>query len=410
MKIKRDFYLTQLIDRKHNGMIKIVSGIRRCGKSYLLSELFTQHLLDEGVDRQHIIHIDLDTRDDSEYRNPDICNQYVKSLIKDDNMYYLLLDEVQLMEDFVSVLNGFLHIKNLDVYVTGSNSKFLSSDIVTEFRGRGDEIRVYPLSFAEIYPLYDNNWEKAWSDYTIYGGIPLVLTYKKEEDKVKYLKNLYKETYLKDIIERNRIKNTEELEELLNILASYIGSLVNPQKLTATFKSVKKVDLSAPTIKQYLDYLQDAFFVNKVLRYNIKGKKYINTPFKCYFTDIGLRNTSLYFRQIEETHIMENIIYNELQIRGYNVDVGEVNIGGNRATEVDFVANLGNKRYYIQSALAMPTAEKIMQEKKSLLGIRDGFKKIIITKENILRAYQDENGITIISLREFLLNKNSLDI
>lgn len=410
MKIKRDFYLTQLIDRKHNRMIKIVSGIRRCGKSYLLSELFTQHLLDEGVDRHHIIHIDLDTRDNLEYRNPDACNQYVKSLIKDDNMYYLLLDEVQLMEDFVSVLNGFLHIKNLDVYVTGSNSKFLSSDIVTEFRGRGDEIRVYPLSFAEIYPIYDNNWEKAWGDYTVYGGIPLVFTYKKEEDKVKYLKNLFKETYLKDIIERNRIKSTEELEELLNILASNIGSLVNPQKLTATFKSVKKVDLSAPTIKQYLDYLQDAFFVNKVLRYNIKGKKYINTPFKCYFTDVGLRNTSLYFRQIEETHIMENIVYNELQIRGYNVDVGEVNIGGNRMTEVDFVANLGNKRYYIQSVLTMPTVEKIMQEKKSLLGIRDGFKKIIITKENILRAYQDEDGITIMSLKEFLLNKNSLDI
>ena len=410
MQIKRDFYLNQLIDRKHNGMVKIVSGIRRSGKSYLLSELFTQHLLDNGCDKEHIIHIDLDVRDDSKYRNPDLCNEYVKSLIKDKKMYYLLLDEVQLMEDFVGVLNGFLRIRNLDIYVTGSNSKFLSSDIVTEFRGRGDEIRVNPLSFAEIYSLYDEDWHKAWSDYTIFGGIPLVFTYKKNDDKVKYLKNLLKETYLKDIIDRNKIKSTEEFEELLKILASYIGSLVNPKKLTDAFKSIKHVDLTAPTIKQYLDYLQDAFFVNKVLRYNIKGKKYINTPFKCYFTDIGLRNASLDFRQTEDTHIMENIIYNELQIRGYNVDVGEVNIGREKTVEVDFVANLGNKRYYIQSALALPTPEKIIQEEKSLLGIRDGFKKIIVTNQNIIQPYQDENGITIMSLREFLLNRNSLEI
>ena len=408
MQIKRDFYLNQLIDRKHNQMIKIVSGMRRCGKSYLLAELFTQHLLDAGSDKAHIIHIDLDTRDDAKYRNPDVCNEYVKSLLKDDKMYYLLLDEVQLMEDFVSVLNGFLHIKNLDVYVTGSNSRFLSSDIVTEFRGRGDEIRVYPLSLAEIFPLYQGDWQRAWDDYALFGGIPLVFTYQKNEDKVKYLKNLLKETYLKDIIERNNIKNSEEFEELLKILASSIGSLVNPKKLEDTFKSVKHVDLTAPTIKQYLDYLQDAFFVSKVLRYNIKGKKYINTPFKCYFTDIGLRNISLDFRQTEETHIMENIIYNELQIRGYNVDVGEVGLGGKKSTEVDFVANLGNKRYYIQSALALPTPEKLAQEEKSLLGIRDGFKKIIITNGNILQTYQDENGITIMSLKEFLLNPNSL--
>ncbi len=409
MQIKRDFYLNQLIDRKHNQMIKIVSGMRRCGKSYLLAELFTRHLLDAGSDKSHIIHIDLDTRDDAKYRNPDVCNEYVKSLLKDDKMYYLLLDEVQLMEDFVSVLNGFLHIKNLDVYVTGSNSRFLSSDIVTEFRGRGDEIRVYPLSLAEIFPLYQGDWQRALDDYALFGGIPLVFTYQKNEDKVKYLKNLLKETYLKDIIERNNIKNSEEFEELLKILASSIGSLVNPKKLEDTFKSVKHVDLTAPTIKQYLDYLQDAFFVSKVLRYNIKGKKYINTPFKCYFTDIGLRNISLDFRQTEETHIMENIIYNELQIRGYNVDVGEVGLGGEKSTEVDFVANLGNKRYYIQSALALPTPEKLAQEEKSLLGIRDGFKKIIITNGNILQTYQDENGITIMSLKEFLLNPNSLD-
>lgn len=409
MQIKRDLYLNQLIDRKHNGMIKIISGIRRCGKSYLLSELFTQHLLNNGNDSKHIIHVDLDTRDDIKYRDPDICNAYIKSLIKDNKMYYLLLDEVQLMEDFVSVLNGFLHIRNLDVYVTGSNSRFLSSDIVTEFRGRGDEIRVHPLVFTEIYSLYDNDWQKAWNDYIIFGGIPLVFTYKKNEDKVRYLKNLFKETYLKDIIDRNKIKNIEEFEELLKILASCVGSLVNPKKLTDAFKSIKHVDLTAPTIKQYLDYLQDAFFVNKVLRYNIKGKKYINTPFKCYFTDIGLRNTSLEFRQIEETHIMENIIYNELLVRGYNVDIGEVNIGNGKSVEVDFVANLGNKRYYIQSALSLPTPEKMIQEEKSLLNIRDGFKKIIITNSNIVQPYMNENGINIMSLKHFLLNKNSLE-
>lgn len=409
MQIKRDLYLNQLIDRKHNGMIKIISGIRRCGKSYLLSELFTQHLLNNGNDSEHIIHVDLDTRDDIKYRDPDICNAYIKSLIKDNKMYYLLLDEVQLMEDFVSVLNGFLHIRNLDVYVTGSNSRFLSSDIVTEFRGRGDEIRVHPLVFTEIYSLYDNDWQKAWNDYIIFGGIPLVFTYKKNEDKVRYLKNLFKETYLKDIIDRNKIKNIEEFEELLKILASCVGSLVNPKKLTDAFKSIKHVDLTAPTIKQYLDYLQDAFFVNKVLRYNIKGKKYINTPFKCYFTDIGLRNTSLEFRQIEETHIMENIIYNELLVRGYNVDVGEVNIGNGKSVEVDFVANLGNKRYYIQSALSLPMPEKMIQKEKSLLNIRDGFKKIIITNSNIVQPYMNENGINIMSLKHFLLNKNSLE-
>ena len=408
MQIKRDSYLNQLIDRKSNGMIKIVSGIRRCGKSYLLSELFRQYLTENGVDGAHVIHIALDTRDDAKFRIPDVCNEYVKSLIKDDKTYYLLLDEVQMMEDFVSVLNGFLYIKNLDVYVTGSNSRFLSSDVVTEFRGRGDEIRVHPLSFAEFYPIYDD-WHKAWQDYTLFGGMPLVLNYQKQEDKIKYLSNLFKETYIKDIVDRNNVKNTEELEELTRILASSVGSLVNPKKLENTFKSIKQVSLTSPTIKQYLDYFQDAFFISKVLRYDIKGKRYINTPFKCYFTDVGLRNACLDFRQTEESHIMENVIYNELKIRGYNVDVGEVNVRNGTSAEVDFVASIGNKRYYIQSALAMPTAEKTMQEEKSLLGIRDGFKKIIVTNSNILKPYQDENGITIISLKEFLLNKDSLD-
>jgi hypothetical protein len=416
MEIKRDFYLNQLINHKHNGMIKIVSGIRRCGKSYLLSELFRQHLLSNGVDEQHIIHIALDTKDGEKYRNPDVCNNYVKSLIKDNKMYYLILDEVQMMDDFVSVLNGFLYKRNVDVYVTGSNSKFLSSDVVTEFRGRGDEIRVYPLSFSEIYPLFNNDWQSAWEEYVLFGGMPLLFAYHNHADKMKYLNNLFKETYLKDIIERNKIRNTEEFEELLNIIASDIGCLTNPQKLENAFRSIKHIELTAPTIKQYLDYLQDAFFINKVVRYNIKGKKYINTPFKCYFTDIGLRNACLDFRQTELTHIMENIIYNELKMRGYAVDVGEVDLWNTKdenytkkTTEVDFVANLGHTRYYIQSALMLPTREKRIQEEKSLLGIKDGFKKIIITTDTV-SSYQDENGILVMGLKHFLLNKDSLDM
>ena len=349
MEIKRDLYLNQLISHKHNKMIKIISGIRRCGKSYLLNELFKRHLTENGIDDNHIIQIALDTRDNQKYKNPDICNDYVKSRIQDNKMYYLLLDEVQMMDDFVSVLNGFLHINNLDVYVSGSNSKFLSTDIVTEFRGRGDEIRIYPLSFSEIYYSDpDPDFNKIWEEYSIYGGIPLVLSYKTSEDKIKYLNNLFKETYLKDLIERNKIKNTHEFEDLLKIIASNIGALINPDKLEHSFNS-RKMKLTAPTIKQYMDYIQDAFFINKVLRYNIKGKKYINTPFKCYFTDIGLRNICLNFRQIEETHIMENIIYNELNIRGYSIDIGEVDIFDNienryvkKTTEIDFVANLGN--------------------------------------------------------------------
>lgn len=413
MEIKRNLYLNQLIDRKHNGMIKIVSGIRRCGKSFLLSHLFKKHLLETGVDENHIIEIALDIRENEKYQNPDTCIEYVKFCIKDSKMYYLLLDEVQMMDDFESVLNSFLHIPNLDVYVTGSNSKFLSTDIVTEFRGRGDEIRVYPLNFIEFYSISNNNWNNVWEEYCLFGGMPAILNYKKDTDKTKYLQNLLKETYIKDIVERNKIKNTEEFEELFNIVASNIGSLINPKKLENTFKSIKNINLSAPTIKQYLDYLQDAFCINKVLRYNIKGKKYINTPFKCYFSDIGLRNACLGFRQTEQTHIMENIIYNEVKVRGYSVDVGELelldrqdnNTYIKKNTEVDFVATLGNKKYYIQSALMLPTHNKIEQEKKSLLGIKDAFKKIIITN-NILKSYQDEDGIIFISLKDFLLNEN----
>lgn len=415
--IKRDFYLNQIIDRKHNGLIKIISGIRRCGKSYLLFELFKQHLLDSGVDKSHIITTALDGYKQEQYQNPDVYYDYVTSQIKDDKMYYILLDEVQLMDKFESVLNGLMRIKNLDIYVTGSNSKFLSSDVVTEFRGRGDEIKVYPLSFAEFYSVFDKDFETAWTEYLTFGGMPLVLSYAKTEDKIKYLQNLFKETYIKDIIDRNKIKNTEELEELVNIVASGIGCLTNPKRLENCFLSMKHINLSAPAIKQYLDYLQDAFIINKVLRYDIKGKKYINTPYKYYFADTGLRNARLDFRQYEETHLMENVIYNELNRRGFNVDVGDVEILDKKSnntymrknTEVDFVANLGSKRYYIQSALEMPTIEKKEQEEKSLLGIKDSFKKIIIVKSNLM-PYQDGNGIAIIGLKDFLLNPNSLEL
>lgn len=416
MEIKRDLYLNKLIDRKHNGMIKIVSGIRRCGKSYLLFELFKKHLLESGVSESQIITIELDNVTQIQYQDPTTCYEYVKSMIKNDSMYYLLLDEVQMMDKFESVLNGFLRIKNLDVYVTGSNSKFLSKDVVTEFRGRGDEIRVYPLSFSEFYSVYEGDWLSAWQEYSVYGGMPLCLTYQKQADKIGYLNNLFKETYLKDIINRHNIQNTEELEELMNILASSIGGLTNPQKLARTFKSAKKIDLTAPTIKQYLDFLEDAFILEKVLRYNIKGKKYINTPYKYYFIDSGLRNACINFRQVEETHLMENIIYNELKIRGYSVDVGESEVlikkkdgvYSKKTTEVDFVVNQASKRYYIQSAWDMPTREKREQEERSLLNIRDAFKKIIITN-GVMMPYYDDNGVLILGLKDFLLDPKSLE-
>lgn len=413
MKIKRDTYLNKLINRKHNGLIKIVSGLRRCGKSYLLFELFKKHLLNSGVTNSRIITISLDNYEDEKYRNPDECYKYVKSKIKTSKMHYLLLDEVQMMERFEDVLNGFLHIKNLDVYVTGSNSKFLSTDVVTEFRGRGDEIRIYPLSFSEFYSAFPNrDWNEVWSEYCIYGGMPFVLNYTEEVDKIAYLENLFKETYIRDIIERNAIRGDSELEELVNIVASNIGGLTNPQKLSDTFRSLKKLNVASQTIKQYLDYLQDAFVISKALRYDIKGKKYINTPSKYYFADMGLRNARLEFRQNEETHLMENIIFNELVIRGFKVDVGEVSIRSSKngvqerkTTEIDFVANKGNRRYYIQSALDLSSPEKQLQESRSLLGIKDAFKKIIIVKNN-LKPYYNNEGIAIVALKDFLLNVN----
>jgi uncharacterized protein len=417
MEIKRNRYLERLINHKHNGLIKVITGIRRCGKSYLLFKLFKKHLTEQGVEQSHIIEIALDDRKYKELRDPDACYKYVTGLITDLDMYYILLDEVQLMHEFEDVLNGFLHLKNIDVYVTGSNSKFLSSDIITEFRGRGDEIHIYPLSFSEFYTMYEEDWDDAWKKYYTFGGLPLVVLLQTAEEKTSYLVNLFKETYIKDIVERNQIRNDSELEELINVVSSSIGSLTNPQKLTDTFKSKKSISISPPTVKQYLDYLQDAFIIDKAMRYDIKGKRYINTPSKYYFTDIGLRNARLGFRQQEENHIMENIIFNELKVRGFLVDVGVVDIlekkdDGKYAAkqvEVDFVANQGSKRYYIQSAFALPADEKKIQEERPLLGIKDSFKKIIVVKDNIMLKRSD-NGVVTMGIKDFLFNQDSLEL
>lgn len=418
MIIPRDRYLEQLVVRKHNNLIKVVTGIRRCGKSFLLFKLFKEHLLSEGVDKSHIIEIELDDRRNKALRDPDRCLEYVSGLLKDENMYYLLIDEVQYMPEFEDVLNSFLHIPNLDTYVTGSNSKFLSTDIITEFRGRGDEIHVRPLSFAEYFAVYpDMAWDDAWNMYHTYGGLPYAVLLEKEEDKGKYLKRLFGEVYLKDIIERNRVQNDLQMEKLLDIISSNIGSLTNPQKLENTFKSAGRAQLSAATIKQYLDYFIDAFMVEKAERYDIKGKKYISTPQKYYFNDLGLRNARLNFRQQEETHIMENIIYNELRMRGYSVDVGVVEINERteegkyvrKQIEIDFVANKGSRRYYVQSAFALPTEEKIHQEERPLRNVPDSFKKIVIVKDNIMLR-RDEDGIVTMGLKQFLLDADSLDL
>lgn len=416
MNIKRDSYLNKLIRHKHNEFIKIVSGVRRCGKSYMLFELFKNHLKEQGVPGSHIISIQLDDHKYLKYQDPDACYNYVVSQILDERMHYLLLDEVQMMRDFEGVLNGFLHIKNLDVYVTGSNSKFLSSDIVTEFRGRGDEIRMYPLSFAEYYSVAGGDWDRVWDEYCFYGGMPAIFKFTTNADKANYLQNLFKETYIKDVIERNHIKNKAVFEQLVDIIASNIGSLSSVKKLANSFKSVANSTISEPTLTQYLEYLSESFLINKVQRFDIKGKKYLNSPCKYYFVDPGLRNARLNFRQTEINHIMENVIYNELIIRGYQVDVGSIGIREKengeqirKQLEVDFVANQGSKRYYIQSAQEIPTKEKLEQEEKSLLNIKDSFKKIIIIEKNVVPKY-DQNGINIIGLKDFLLNTNSLDL
>ena len=410
--IKRDLYLNKIINRRENGLIKIITGIRRCGKSYLLDPLFKNYLLADGVKEDHIIKLELDRVENEKYRDSKALNEYIRSLIKDKDMYYVILDEIQLVKGFEFVLNGLLYEKNIDVYVTGSNSKFLSSDIITEFRGRGDQIKVNPLSFAEFLSAFNGDKYEAWNEYVTYGGMPLILSKKNDEEKSQYLKELFEQTYIKDIVERNNIQRIDILDSLINMLASSVGSLTNPQKIFDTFKSKGEKELSLNTINSYIADIEDSFIVNKSTRYDIKGKKYIQTPQKYYFSDIGLRNARLNFRQQEENHLMENIIYNELLIRGYNVDVGVVEVreeGKRKQLEVDFVCNLANKRYYIQSALNLDTKEKTIQESRSLNNIGDSFKKIIVVKDNI-KLWRTDDGIVIMGIQEFLLNKDSLDL
>ena len=413
MEIKRDYYLKELIDRIDNGLIKIITGIRRCGKSYLLNVIFKNYLLGEGIDKEHIIQLSLDENRNKKYLDPDILDSYIRNLIKDNNKYYLLLDEVQEVKDFESVLIGFMHISNLEIYVTGSNSKFLSSDIVTEFRGRGDEIRVYPLSFSEFYSVYNGSEEKALNEYYTFGGLPLTVLSKTDNTKINYLRTQKDNVYINDIVDRNKIQNKEKLEMLVQIVASDIGCLTNPLKLSNNFKERDKLStMTDKTIYNYLGYLQDAFMIEKARRFDVRGKRFIETPQKYYFTDMGIRNSFIDFRQSEEiSHIMENVIYIELKKRGYNVDVGSVEIReGNtkKQLEIDFVANKGNNKIYIQSALEMKTADKVKQEQKSLLNVNDFFKKIIIVGDNIKKSRYD-NGIILMSIYDFLLDENSLN-
>lgn len=417
MVIKRDIHLKKLIDSKHNGMIKVVTGVRRCGKSYLLLNLFCQHLKEEGVSEDHIIKVDLEDRRNKALRNPDALLSYIDSHMTDKQIYYILLDEVQHVDEFEDVLNSYLKVENADVYVTGSNSKFLSKDVITEFRGRGDEIKIAPLSFREFMSVFQGNREKALEEYMLYGGLPKVVTFSSPEKKVEYLKGLFKKTYLTDIKERYKIKNDDDLEELIDIVASSIGGLTNPTKLENTFQTVKHSNISHTTIKSYLDILQDVFLVEKSVRYDIKGRKYIDTPAKYYFSDLGLRNARLNFRQYEETHLMENLIYNELRLRGMSVDVGVViknekdanGVSVRKQLEVDFVCNQGSQRYYIQSALRLPNEEKREQEVRSLKDINDSFKKFVVTEDMISR-YLDDDGITYMNIYEFLLNEDSLRV
>ena len=416
MEIKRDSYLEQLKIRKDNGMIKIITGIRRCGKSFLLFVLFKKYLLESGVDHDHIIEIALDGIENEELREPKKCYQYIKDAMKDERNYYLLLDEVQFMPRFEEVLNSLLRISNIDVYVTGSNSKFLSSDIVTEFRGRGDEIRIYPLSFAEFYAALGGDYEDAWEEYMVYGGLPQVAQFSVERQKAEYLKNIFTNVYIKDVVERNRIQNVDEIGTLVDILASAIGAPTNPTKISNTFKSERGINYSNKTISNHIDYLAEAFLISKANRYDIKGRKYVGANLKYYFSDIGLRNARLNFRQQEPTHIMENIVYNELLIRGYNVDVGIVDVfkknrEGKRVhkqLEVDFVANQGSQRYYIQVAYDMTTEEKQTQEFHSFRNIPDSFKKIVIVN-GTKKPWRNEDGFVIMGMKYFLLNEDSLE-
>ncbi|WP_337935262.1 ATP-binding protein [Jutongia sp.] len=416
MEIKRDSYLEQLKIRKDNGMIKIITGIRRCGKSFLLFVLFKKYLLESGVDHDHIIEIALDGIENEELRDPKKCYRYIKDAMKDEQKYYLLLDEVQFMLRFEEVLNSLLRIGNIDVYVTGSNSKFLSSDIVTEFRGRGDEIRIYPLSFAEFYAVFDGDFDDAWEEYMIYGGLPQVVKFSVERQKAEYLKNIFNNVYIKDVVERNRIQNVDEINTLVDILASVIGAPTNPTKISNTFKSERGINYSNKTISNHIDYLAEAFLISKAERYDIKGRKYVGANRKYYFSDIGLRNARLNFRQQEPTHIMENIVYNELLIRGYNVDVGIVDVFAkssegkkvHKQLEVDFVVNQGSQRYYIQVAYDMTSEEKQTQELNSLRNIPDSFKKLVIVN-GTKKPWRNEEGFVIMGMKYFLLNADSLE-
>ena len=417
MEIKRDRYLKQLIESRQDGFIKVVTGIRRCGKSYLLNVLFYHYLLENGVAEDHIIRIDLEDRLNKALRDPDAMLHHVHGRVRDKELYYIIIDEVQMMDEFVDVLNSFRLIENADTYVTGSNSHFLSSDIPTEFRGRGETIHVNPLSFSEYYSAVGGDKQDAWREYYTYGGLPLVVSFDNEQKKTNYLKSLFDTVYLSDIIERHKIKNDNELRELVLIMASSIGTPCNPTKLSNTFKSIKNVSIGSQTVSNYLAYLSEAFLLNRAIRYDIKGKKYINTLSKYYFSDIGLRNAILDMRQIEETHIMENIIYNELVLRGYSVDVGMVEIKkkdkdgkwSRIQLEVDFIASLGSKKYYVQSALSIPNREKEMQESRPLTNINDSFKKIIVVRDHIMPR-RTEEGILTIGLLDFLLKEDSLDL
>ena len=415
--IERRKYLDELVSLRNNGMIKIITGMRRCGKSYLLFEIFTSYLESNGIAPDHIIKVDLEDYRNRAMRNPDNLYAYVESRITDGDMYYILLDEVQMLDQFEDVLNGFLRIRNADIYVTGSNAKFLSKDIITEFRGRGFEVKMYPLSFSEYMSAYPGTVQAGLNEYMLYGGLPQILSYPTEEQKVRFLKALFDETYLKDIKDRYEIRKDDDLEELINIMASGIGALTNPNKLANTFQSEKKSPLSSDTVKNYIDYLCDSFLIEKSTRYDIKGKRYINSPYKYYFMDLGLRNARINFRQSEKSHLMENMVYNELRIRGFNVDVGVVPVvrrseDGKQhrsSLEVDFVCNLGSRRYYIQSAYRMESDEKIRQERASLLRVDDSFKKIIVIGEES-PITRDEAGITTISIYDFLLKENSLEL
>lgn len=415
MIIKRDFYLNQLIERMHNGMIKVITGLRRSGKSYLMNKLFYEYLKSIGIDDDHIIMLQFDVEENENLLDRHVLAEYLRNRLSDNEQYYFLLDEIQEVDQFEKVLNSFLRKENVDLYVTGSNSRFLSTDIKTELRGRGDEIHVYPLSFAEFYSAKQGNIDDVWNEYMIYGGLPIILSRPSDEQKSKYLKDLFDETYIKDIVERNKVKNISELEELIDVMASSVGSLANPNRISNTFLSVKKTTVDPQTVKNYLMHLENAFLLSEVKRYDVKGRKYISTPLKYYFEDIGLRNARLNFRQLEEPHLMENIVYSELRMRGYNIDVGVVETNEReedryirKQLEIDFIANKGNDKFYIQVSQGLSVPGKREQEIASLIKVRDGFKKVLIRKDNPI-SYIDEDGIYNLNLYDFLLGRKDLN-